>query len=94
MMSRRFLKWAEGWIEENIPPGANPDIETYEAKAKRLSDKLFAEAALAGFKTLEIKEEQERIQPLILAAVSDSTDFDVNAYHLKTQLAQENEDGD
>jgi predicted metalloenzyme YecM len=93
-MSQRFLRWAERWIEENIPPGANPDIETYEAKAKRLLDKLFSEAALANFKTSEVKEEQERIQPLILAAVSDSTDFDVNAYHLKSQLAQENEDGD
>jgi hypothetical protein len=48
----------------------------------------------AGFKTSEVKEEQERIQPRILAAVSDSRDFDVNAYHLKSQLAQENEDGD
>jgi hypothetical protein len=93
-MSQRFLRWAERWIEENIPPGANPDIETYEAKAKRLLDKLCAEAVSAGFKTSEVKEEQERIQPRILAAVSDSRDFDVNAYHLKSQLAQENEDGD
>lgn len=93
-MSNRFLRWAKEWIEENIPPGANPDIETYEAKAKRLLDKLFAEAALANFKTSEVIEEQERIQPLILSAVSDTTDFDINAYHLKTQLAQENEDGD
>jgi predicted metalloenzyme YecM len=93
-MSNRFLSWAKEWIEANIPPGANPDIETYEAKAQRLLDKLFTEAALANFKTSEVNEEQERIKPLILAAVSDSTDFDINAYHLKTQLAQENEDGD
>lgn len=93
-MSTRFLRWAKAWIEENIPPGANPDIETHEAKAKRLLDKLLAEAALAGFKTSEIKEEQDRIPALVLAAVSDSTDFDIDAYHLKTQLAQENEDGD
>ena len=93
-MSNRFLRWAEAWIEENIPPGANPDIETHEAKAKRLLDKLLAEAALAGFKSSEIKEEQARIPSLVLAAVSDSTDFDIDAYHLKSQLAQENEDGD
>ena len=93
-MSTRFLRWAEAWIEENIPPGANPDIETHEAKAKRLLDKLLAEAALAGFKSSEIKEEQARIPSLVLAAVSDSTDFDIDAYHLKSQLAQENEDGD
>ena len=93
-MSKRFLRWAEAWIEEHIPPGANPDIETFEAKAKRLSETLFAEAATAGFTSLETEEERQRVAPLVLAAVSDSTDFDVNAYHLKSLLAQENEDGD
>ena len=39
----------------------------------------------------ETEEERERIAPLVLAAVSDSTDFDIDAYHLKSQLAQENE---
>lgn len=93
-MSKRFTRWAEAWIEEHIPPGANPDIETFEAKAKRLSETLFAEAATAGFTSLETEEERQRVAPLVLAAVSDSTDFDVNAYHLKSLLAQENEDGD
>lgn len=93
-MSKRFMRWAEAWIEEHIPPGANPDIETFEAKAKRLSETLFAEAATAGFTSLETEEERQRVAPLVLAAVSDSTDFDVNAYHLKSLLAQENEDGD
>ena len=72
-MSKRFLRWAETWIEENIPPGANPDIESHEARAKRLSEKLLAEATEAGFTSLE---ERERVTPLVLAAVSDSTDFD------------------
>ncbi len=93
-MSKRFLRWAEAWIEEHIPPGANPDIESFEARAKRLSDTLFAEAVTAGFTSVEIEEERQRVAPLVLAAVSDSTDFDVNAYHLKSLLAQENEDGD
>ena len=93
-MSKRFLRWAETWIEENIPPGANPDIESHEAKAKRLTDKLFAEAAATGFKSYEIEQGRERVPPLVLAAVSDSTDFDINAYRLKSALAQENEDGD
>ena len=60
VMSKRFLRWAETWIEENIPPGANPDIESHDARAKRLTDKLFAEAAAAGFKDFEIEEERER----------------------------------
>jgi len=93
-MSKRFLRWAETWIEENIPPGANPDIESHEARAKRMMEQMYAEAAAANFPDFETKEERERIAPLVLAAVADSTDFDINAYHLKTQLAGENEDGD
>jgi hypothetical protein len=94
IMSKRFLRWVETWIEENIPPGANPDIESHEARTKRLSNQLFAGGAAAGFTSFEIEEERERILPLVLAAVSDSTDFDIDAYRLKSQLAQENEDGD
>lgn len=93
-MSKRFLRWVNTWIEENIPPGANPDIETYAARAKRMTEKLFAEAIEAGFTTAEAEEERERITPLVLAAASDDTDFDVDTYVLKSQLAQENEDGD
>jgi 2-oxo-4-hydroxy-4-carboxy--5-ureidoimidazoline (OHCU) decarboxylase len=94
VMSKRFLRWVETWIEENIPPGANPDLESHEAKAKRLSEKLFAEAAAAGFTKFETDEERKRVPPLVLAAVSDSTDFDIDAYRLKSLLAQEHEDGD
>jgi hypothetical protein len=55
---------------------------------------LFAEAAAAGFTAIETQEERANVSPLVLAAVSDSTDFDINAYRLKSELAQENEDGD
>ena len=93
-MSNRFLKWANTWIEDNIPPGANPDVESYAAKAKRLTGKLYADALAAGFKSAEAEEERERIQPLVLAAASDRTDFDIDTYRLKSELARENEDGD
>ncbi|MEA2094174.1 MAG: DUF768 domain-containing protein [Pseudomonadota bacterium] len=93
-MSKRFMRWAEDWIEENIPPGANPDIESHDARAKRLMDEMFAEAAEANFSDQETKEERERIAPLVLAAVSDDTDFDFDTYTLKYLLAQETEDGD
>jgi hypothetical protein len=93
-MSNRFLRWAETWIEDNIHPGANPDIESHAARAKRLTEKLFAEAAAAKFSNFETEEERERITSRVQTAVSDSTDFDIDAYHLKSQLAQENEDGD
>ncbi len=93
-MSNRFLRWVSTWIEDNIPPGANPDLESHAARAKRLTEKLFAEAAEAGFSNFETEEERGRVAPLVLAAVSDDTDFDVDAYRLKSMLAQENEDGD
>ena len=93
-MSKRFLRWVETWIEENIPPGANPDLESHEARAKRLLEKLLADATEGGFTSFETAEERERVSPLVLAAVSNSIDFDINAYDLKSQLAQENEDGD
>jgi hypothetical protein len=94
VMSKRFLRWVETWIDENILPGANPDIESHEVKAKRLTEKLFAEAVTFGFTASESEEERERVLPLVLAAVSDSTDFDIDAYRLKSELARENEDGD
>jgi hypothetical protein len=31
---------------------------------------------------------------MLLTAASDSTDFDIDAYRLKSELARENEDGD
>lgn len=93
-MSKRFLRWAETWIEENIPPGANPDIESHEARATRLTEQMFAEAAAANFSKRETEEERERVIPLVLAAVADDTDFDVDTYRLKSLLAMENEDGD
>ena len=93
-MSKRFLRWAETWIGEHIPPGANPDIESHDVRAKRLWEELSAEAAEAGFTRFELEEEREGVSRLVLAAVSDSTDFDIDAYRLKSELAQENEDGD
>lgn len=93
-MSKRFLRWVETWIEDNIPPGANSDIESHAARAARLTEQLCAEAAAAGFKKFEIDEEQERVLPLVQTAVADSTDFDIDTYKLKSQLAMENEDGD
>ncbi len=93
-MSMRFHKWAESWIEEHILPGANTDVETYEARAKRLISEMFAEAAEAKFKKFEMKEEEDRLAPMILRAVSDTRDFDYDVYKLKFLLAEELEDGD
>ena len=94
VMSKRFLRWAETWVEDNILPGANPDIESHDARAKRLMDELFAEAAAASFPNSETEEERERIAPLVMEAVADSTEFDYDTFTLKYLLAQETEDGD
>jgi len=93
-MSKRFQRWAESWIDDNIPPGANSDIESYDARAKRLMDEMYAEATAANFSNSETAEEREYLAPLVLDAVSDSTDFDFDTYTLKYLLAQETEDGD
>lgn len=93
-MSKRFQRWVETWIEENINPHVNADIESNEARAERLTRTLFAEAAAAGFSKFEIDEERKPIPRLVAGAVSNSTDFDIDAYVLKSQLAMENEDGD
>ena len=93
-MSKRFQRWVETWIEENVPPGTNSDIESHAARAERLTEQMFTEAAEAGFSESEIDEERKGVALQVEAAVADSTDFDIDAYHLKTQLAMENEDGD
>lgn len=93
-MSKRFQRWVETWIEENVHPHANVDIESNEARAVRLTEELFVQADAAGFSKFEIEEERKRVPRLIQAAVSDSTEFDIDAYILKSQLAMENEDGD
>ena len=94
VMSKRFMRWVETWIEEKIPAGANPDLESHEDRAARLTKELFDEATAAGFSKFETDEERERIPPLVIAAVTDSTEFDIDTYHLKLLLAMENEDGD
>lgn len=94
IMSKRFLRWVETWIEESIPPGANPDIESHEAKTKRLSNQRFARRPRPALQASRPRKSGSAFCPLVLAPVSDSTDFDIDAYRLKSQLAEVNEDGD
>jgi hypothetical protein len=65
-----------------------------QARALRLTRELFAAAAAGGFSKFEIDEERKRIPLMVQAVVADGTDFDIDAYVLKSQLAMENEDGD
>jgi hypothetical protein len=93
-MSKRFQNWAETWIENNILPGANPDIESHDARARRLMDEMYAAAAAANFSDLETAEERKYLAPLVLAAVADDREFDYDTFTLKYVLAVEFEDGD
>ena len=93
-MSKRFQNWAEIWIEDNILHGGNPDIENYNARARRLMDEMYAAAAAANFSDLETAEERKHLAPLVLAKVSDDTEFDYDTFTLKYLLASEFEDGD
>ncbi|MBL0037523.1 MAG: DUF768 domain-containing protein [Candidatus Nitrotoga sp.] len=93
-MSKRFQNWAKTWIEDNILHGGNPDIENYDARARRLMDEMYAAAAAANFSDLETAEERKHLAPLVLAKVSDDTDFDYDTFTLKYLLASEFEDGD
>ncbi len=93
-MSKRFQRWVATWIEENVIPGANADIESNAARAERLTEKIFADAAGAGFSKFEIDEERKGVPRLVQAAVSANTDFDIEAYSLEAQLAREHPDGD
>ena len=94
IMSKRFQNWAETWIEDNILHGGNPDIENYDARARRLMDEMYAAAAAANFSDLETAEERKHLAPLVLAKVSDDTEFDYDTFTLKYLLAAEFEDGD
>ncbi len=93
-MSKRFQTWVETWVEDNIVPGAHVDIESDEARAERLTEKMFAEAAGEGFSKYEIEEERKRVLRVVLAVVSSHVEFDIDRYHLAWQLAMEHEDGD
>jgi hypothetical protein len=93
-MSRRFQNWVNTWVEDNVLPHANTDLETDEARAVRLTKKLLADAAAANFKKTEIEEERDRVLRQVRTAITDRKDFDIDAYQLAWQLAMEHEDGD
>ena len=94
IMSKRFQNWAKSWIEDNILPGANPDLENHDTRARRLMDEMYAAAAAANFSDLETAEEREHLAPLVLTAVADDTEFDYDSFTLKYLLAMEMGDGD
>ncbi|MGV8840356.1 MAG: DUF768 domain-containing protein [Bauldia sp.] len=93
-MSKRFRIWVETWVEQNVVPGAHVDVESHAAAANRLSERLFAEGAAAGFSKFEIDEERKGAQRLVRTVATSGDAFDIDSYHLAWQLAMEHPDGD
>lgn len=93
-MSKRFQRWVETWIEDNVVPGAHLDVESDEARVKRLMATVFADATAAGFTKPEMEEERKSIPRQLLVAIAPNAEFDPDAYQLQWMLAMEHEDGD
>lgn len=79
-MSKRFLRWIDVWIEDHVDPGAGGDIETYDARAARLAERLLAEAREQGFGQDEIDEEAGKVAGLIETRLSTKPEFDLSQF--------------
>ena len=79
-MSKRFLRWIDIWIEDNVASGSGGDVEAYDARAVRLAGELLTQAAEQGFRPEEIDEEAERIAGLIEAKLSTKPEFDISQF--------------
>jgi hypothetical protein len=79
-MSKRFLRWIDVWIEDNVAHGDGADIESHAVRAKRFADKLLAEAAAGGFGAGEIAEEAGKVQGLIVRKLASAAEFDISTF--------------
>ncbi len=79
-MSKRFLRWIDVWIEDNVRPGSGGDIESYAVRAEKLSGQLLEQAAGEGFRTDEIDEERDKVAALIEKRLSTKPEFDISQF--------------
>jgi hypothetical protein len=79
-MSKRFLRWIDVWIEDNVAHGDGADIESHEVRAKRFAAALLTEAAAGGFGKDEIAEEAGKVQGLITGKLASSAEFDLSTF--------------
>ena len=79
-MSKRFLRWVETWIEDNVPKGDGGDIEPFAQRAKRMAEQILAEARSGGFRPDEIAEDEAKVPGLVTAKLSASYDFDLSGF--------------
>ena len=79
-MSKRFLRWIDIWIEDNVPYGSGGDVEAYDVRAKRLSGELLSTAAGEGFGQEEIDEEAAKVAGLIEKQLGTKPEFDISGF--------------
>ena len=79
-MSKRFLRWIDVWIEDNVASGSGGDVEAFDTRARRLAEELLAIAAAAGFKKDEIDEEAAKVAGLIETKLASRPAFDLSQF--------------
>ena len=79
-MSKRFLRWIDVWIDDNVRSGSGGDVESFAARAARLSDQLLEQAVNEGFPADEIEEESEKVAALIEKKLSTKPEFDISQF--------------
>jgi hypothetical protein len=79
-MSKRFLRWIDVWIEDNVASGSGGDVEAYDACATRLSQQLLTTAAGEGFQKDELDEEAAKVAGLIEKKLATKPDFDISQF--------------
>jgi hypothetical protein len=79
-MSKRFLRWIDVWIEDNVASGSGGDVEAYDARATRLAQHLLTTAAAEGFQKDELDEEAAKVAGLIEKKLARKLDFDISQF--------------
>ncbi len=79
-MSKRFLRWIDVWIEDNVRHGEGGDLEPYAVRARRIAERLLAEASAGGFPQHEVDEEKPKVVGRIEAWLSTKPSFDISEF--------------
>lgn len=84
-MSKRFLRWIDSWIEDNVPIGDGADIEPFEQRAKRLAAEILAAANAEGFRPDEIEDEFGKVPGLLTKRLGANVEFDLSTFGGRTE---------
>jgi hypothetical protein len=78
-MSKRFVRFAEDWVADNVQPPKNPDLEDFRGRRDRIAREILDLAAKSGFAQTEIDEDAAKVPPLVEAAMQPK-DFDLEGF--------------